>query len=242
MTMNEAFALERLSTFGPFFTLRSGSLDSNLGWRRVSDCLNDVDDDDHLVAQLIDEVGVRLVKNGSVPPTKRWIAASVLHLGWAARLTSVYAGSMALRAQVPDLAASSLYIRPLGSGRFEFGVESPTAQPVDRAWSRLSDGHLGPLASTIQRHIRIGRRLFDGNTASALAEAVETLAREQRVPLATLANQPWARPESTRGFGGWRSGPSGFRYIRNTCCGYEQLPTGSPCRDCGLRKHAGRGG
>jgi hypothetical protein len=97
MTANETFALERLSTLGPFFTLRSGSMDSSVGWRRVSDCLKEVGDDDHLIAQLIDEVGVRLAKNGSISPTKRWVAASVLHLGWAARLTSVYAGSVALR-------------------------------------------------------------------------------------------------------------------------------------------------
>jgi hypothetical protein len=227
------FVLDRLASLGPFFTLRTNCLNDGPGWRPVTDCLTDCADGDGVIGDLVAGVAGRLASGP--PMRKRWIAASVLQLGWAARLVSVYAGSLALGAAVPDLASGSLFLRPLGQGRIELGVEHLVALDAEPAWEALYDGHLVQLGIAIRRQVRIGWRLLDGNIGSALAGALDTLHRQGLVPLDHLVTQPWSCPEGIARLGGWHQSDGGLRYLRTTCCGYEQLPLGSRCGDCSLR-------
>jgi hypothetical protein len=239
VSVDGCFAFERLAPFGSFFTLRTDGVDGSSGWRPVSACLDDTPRGRQVLGRLVDRVGTRLSgPEVPLPRAKRWIAASVLQLGWAARLTSLYIGSSALGAAAPDLAATALSYRELGHGGIEFGVASPTPVDASMAWRRLYDDHLALLASAIRRQVRVGQRLLDGNIASALAGSIGSLARQRCAPLEILVTQPWSCPTPMAKLGSWRATPVGLSFRRTTCCGYEQLPQGSPCGDCGLRKHA----
>jgi hypothetical protein len=220
---------------GLFFVLRTDCGGTTAGWRQVTDLIEGTPGGARQLDELIDGVADRLSTDDQrLVATQRWIAASVLQLGWAAHLTSIYAGSLALGGTVPDLAATNVYYRPLGSGRFELGVDSPVALDAQSSWRRLSQDHLDPLADAIRRQVRIGRRLFHGNVASALAGSLATIARAGYAPLDTIVNQPWARPPDLSTHGRWIAGTDGPRYTRTTCCGYEQLPQGNRCGDCSL--------
>lgn len=247
MSCEPLFVLDQLRKLGPFFVLRTGvrseplrSSGTQAAWRPVADLLDDTPSGARRIDHLIDEVHDRLTGTGQPPPgTKPWIAASILQLGWAARLTSIYAGSLALGAAVPDVAASTAYYRLLGYGRVELGVEEPVALDAETGWKHITDDHLYPLGEAIQRRIRLGRRLLDGNIASALSGSLAMLARAGHAPLEALIDQPWASPPGIASLGSWQQSPAGPRYTRTTCCGYDRLPQGSRCRDCG-RNRRGR--
>jgi hypothetical protein len=220
----EPFALDRLAPLGPFFTLRTNCLSDGLGWRRVTDCLTGGAHGDQFIGDLGAGVADRLSGSGPpIPARDRWIAASVLQLGWAAHLTSVYAGTLAVGAPVPDMAADSLFVRSPGNGRIELGVERPVALDAEGAWTALYEGHLVPLGLAFRRQVRIGWRLLDGNIGSALAGALGTIHRHGLAPLDNLVNRPWNSPSAIARIGAWHAS-DGLNYQRTTCCGYEKLP------------------
>jgi hypothetical protein len=169
-----------------------------------------------------------------LPPRQRSIAASILHLGWAARLAAVYAGSLALGAAVPDLVADSVFLRPLGHGRIELGVEHPVALDAGDGWGALYDGHLVPLGLAIRRQVRIGSRLLDGNIGGPGPAPSRRFTARDSCPSTIWSPGPGAAPTAWPGSVDGTPSAAGLRYLRTTCCGYEQLPQGSRCGDCGL--------
>ncbi len=198
--------VQQLAAIGPYFTLGATGADSR-GWLPASSLIQDAE---HL-GQVIDEVAARL------GTTQRWIAASIFYQGWAARLTSIYAGSAVLCGAVPDLRADLVRYRPRDAG-----------------WRHLHDGHLAPLATAVRGRVRIGGYLLRGNAAAALAGALGVLAQARPEPLDALIGHGWAQPANVAPCGRWVPGPDGPRYARATCCGYEQLEQGGRCGDCSL--------
>jgi hypothetical protein len=215
--------VQELAVIGPYFTLSATEADSR-GWRRASAL---IDDADHL-GEVIGEVAARL------GTTQRWIAASVFYQGWAARLTSIYAGSAVTCGAVPDLRADLVRYRHRRSGPVDLSVVQLQPLTTDAGWRHLHDGHLAPLAAAIRGQVRIGGYLLRGNLASALAGALGVLARARREPLDALIGHGWAQPADLAPCGLWVPGPDGPRYARATCCGYEQLEHGGRCGDCSL--------
>jgi ferric iron reductase protein FhuF len=109
---------------------------------------------------------------------------------------------------------------------------------TDTGWRQVYGNHLDPAAQALRRRVRIGRRFLDSAVAAALAGSLTTLARAGHGPLDVLIAQPWAQPPQLRPHGRWTATPSGPRYLRDTCCGYQRVPDGGPCRSCPL---SGRG-
>jgi hypothetical protein len=209
--------VSELAAISPYFALREGPPDPAAGWRPVTGAD---------VAQLI----------GQSPIGVPWIAASLLYQGWAARLTSIYAGSVVLAGQVPDLSMSRMYYRTPVPGPVELLAWPLAAVDPAQGWRLLFAGHLEPLATAIREQVRIGRHLLLGNVASALAGSLATLARAGYARIDALIEQDWARPAELAQCGRWAAAPGGSRYTRRTCCGYVRLPGGGRCGDCSLNR------
>lgn len=224
------FRFAELAALGPYFALHSGD-GSHAGWRPVTSVIADGGE----LAQIIDDIATRL---GAAP---QWIAASVFYQGWAARLTSIYAGSVVLGGAIPDLAATSLRYRQPPSGPVELLAAPLTAVDAGVGWRRLVGDHLDPLADAVRRQVRIGRQLLLGNLASALAGSVVMLAHAGHGQLEDLVSQAWAQPAELVRYGRWHTATDGLRYVRTTCCGFDQLSRASRCSDCSLtRRRPGR--
>jgi hypothetical protein len=215
--------VQQLAAIGPYFALGATGADSQ-GWLPASSLIQDAE---HL-GQVIDEVAARL------GTTQRWIAASVFYQGWAARLTSIYAGSAVLCGAVPDLRADLVRYRPRRSGPVDLSVVQLQPLRTDAGWRHLHDGHLAPLAAAVRGRVRIGGYLLRGNAAAALAGALGVLAQARPEPLDALIGHGWAQPANLASCGRWVPGADGPRYARATCCGYEQLEQGGRCGDCSL--------
>lgn len=224
MTKCTELRLAELAGVGQYFVLHTGEPDHRAGWRPASAVIGDAQE----LAGLIDVVAERL------GTTERWIAASVFYQGWAARITSVYAGCAALGGAVPDLSAAALRYRFPASGPVDLLAAPLLAVDAVTGWRRLLQFHLDPLADAVRRQVRIGRHVLRGNLASALAGSLVVLAGTGHGALADLIIQGWAQPAELARCGQWRSTPAGPRYARATCCGYIQLP-GGECGDCSLR-------
>src|SRR5260221_9609466 len=156
--------VQQLAAIGPYFTLGATGADSR-GWLPASSLVQDAE---HL-GQVIDEVAARL------GTTQRWIAASIFYQGWAARLTSIYAGSAVLCGAVPDLRADLVRYRPRRSGPVDLSVVRLQPLSTDAGWRHLHDGHLAPLAAAVRARVRIGGYLLRGNAAPAPPGALRGL-------------------------------------------------------------------
>ena len=223
MSEQPRLRIGELAALGPYFALYREEGGSP-GWRPVTAVISDGGELD----QIIDGVAARL---GAAPP---WIAASVFYQGWAARLTSIYAGSIVLGGAIPDLSASSLRFRQPRSGPVELAAAPVTAVDRRAGWRRLLADHLDPLADAVRRRVRIGRHLLYGNLASALAGSVLMLAQGGHARLTDLIREDWAQPAELARYGQWRSTGDSICYARTTCCGYDQLPGAGRCGDCSL--------
>jgi hypothetical protein len=221
------FLLAELCRIGPYFALlgEDGKGSGNR-WQPVASLVADA----QTLSQVIDTVAVRL--GGA----SRWIAASVFYQGWAARLTSVYAGSVALGSAVPDLGIERLQFRLPQAGPADLVATPLVPADLDNGWRRLTDDHLEVLAAAVRQQVRIGSHLLRGNVASALAGSLATLAQAGHGSLELLIRQRWAQPAGLARYGQWIDAAAGPRYRRTTCCGYDQLPHGGRCGDCSLAR------
>jgi hypothetical protein len=228
MTAHEPAIRDQLSQMNPGFILPGGGMDDGPAWMPVIAVL----DGTARAGKLIDRAVTLVARRLQTP--EAWIAASILFEGWAARLTSLYAGSIVLDTFVPDLSASRIRYRIGSSGRVELAAAEFV--PVDAAtgWRQLYDNHLDPVAQAIRHRVRIGRRYLDSAVAAALAGSLTTLARAGHGPLDAILSQPWAQPSHVRSHGRWTATPDGPRYARDTCCGFRRVPDGGCCRSCPL--------
>ncbi|MEV7404850.1 (2Fe-2S)-binding protein [Streptomyces sp. NPDC091267] len=169
--------------------------------------------------------------------SERRVAASVAHLGLAARLWSTALGPAALTGRVPDLRARSLHWDPRQQAPDDLWTDAAAPLPGTAARIRevVQYGHLEPLAAAIRRDTPVSSRLLWGNAGSALAGAVRELigwARAHgRADVAartrTLAAELFDHPD-LRGTGA----PHGPGFRRRNCCLYYRTPGGGLCGDC----------
>jgi hypothetical protein len=226
LTGTHGLRLDRLNEISAYFAVEAGPADPADGWRPAAELLGD--EGGRLLGEVVDIAGARLAT------PRRWIAASILFQGWAARLTSIYAGCLVLDGAAPDLAASIVRYRRPATGPVDMAVDPLVRMNAGEAWRRMLDDHLHPLAEVIRAQFRVGRRILEGNIASALAGSLSTLARTGHGSLAELITRPWAQPSDLACYGSWTETADGPRYARTTCCGYLRIPGGGRCGDCSL--------
>jgi hypothetical protein len=193
--------LAALAAVGPFFALEVGTPAdlADDGWRSATELIESPD----VLRRWVEWGASRL------GTADRVVTASLLYQGWAARFTSVFAGSVVLSGAAPDLAAAGLWYRyPPGGGAIGLAVSRLSLVDPRTSWRRLVDGNLSPLGSAVRRQVRIGSRLLWGNVASAFAGTLATLDRAGHGPLERLVAAPWARPAELGGLGSWAPPPA----------------------------------
>ncbi|GEC02842.1 hypothetical protein SSP24_04970 [Streptomyces spinoverrucosus] len=165
------------------------------------------------------------------------IAASVAHLGLAARLWSATLGCAALYGRTPDL--DPRLVRWDADGRAPDDLWLMEVRPLPGDAATLVDvvlhGHLEPLAATLRARYRLAEGLLWGNAGSALAGAGRELDRWARANgrtdtadracalTAELFTHPLLRETGTL---------TGTSFRRRSCCLYYRVPGGGVCGDC----------
>ncbi|GAA0665730.1 hypothetical protein GCM10010193_16460 [Kitasatospora atroaurantiaca] len=228
--------LERVGRIGPYFSVRTSAQDAPppVGFRPLRELY--ATGPDAPLAQKIASAAGQL----NTPEAR--VAASVVHLGLAARLWSVALATSALGATVPDLDPDRAhFLLPVG-GPLDLWLPHPAvahsdAPLLDRLHHTVVTSNLGPLATAVRTVAPVAPRLLDGNAASALAGTVRVLSADPELrrtgaaqAAASLARALLDRPPLF-GTGAFTSaGPLRFR--RNSCCLYYRVPGGGVCGDC----------
>ena len=216
--LREALAVTALT--GPFFDLRL--VGPGRGWQQPADL-----DVAALTAGTARQLGTSELR----------VAASILHLGFAARLWSPVLGCVLLRGVVPDLSsllvqASSPLRLGLG-GRSGWRAESPNELRADVVGEQL-DGFAARLP------VPLADGLLRGNSASAMIGALGELVRAHPglTNRATALARALLLSEDLGGTGVLdETGPrvSAFpAFRRSSCCLYYRVPGGGLCGDCCL--------
>ncbi|MFF1838151.1 (2Fe-2S)-binding protein [Streptomyces sp. NPDC058231] len=168
---------------------------------------------------------------------ERRVAASVAHLGLAARLWSTALGAAAVGGRIPDLSADGLHWDPGHSAPDDLWLDPVPTLPgtAERIREVVQYGHLVPLAEAVRSEEKLAHGLLWGNAGSALAGAVRTLvawARDHRRPdtaerARALAAELFDHPD-LRDTGA----PHTPAFRRRSCCLYYRCPGGGLCGDC----------
>ncbi|MFJ9948753.1 (2Fe-2S)-binding protein [Kitasatospora sp. NPDC091207] len=167
------------------------------------------------------------------------VAASILHLGLAARFCSVGLGSAVLLGTVPALDPDRAQVRVPEQGPidlwtpYETHEASETHRPrehlADRLHQVLVQGQLAPLAAAVRAAVPLAGKLLDGNAASALAGALRMVEAHAAPGGARALVAELLRRPPLAGTGTLRS--TGFR--RTSCCLYYRVgPGAGVCGDC----------
>lgn len=176
---------------------------------------------------------------------ERRVAASIAHLGLAARLWSIALGPAALFGRIPALVPETLHWDPLHTSPDDLWLAGPAELPgtAERIREQVQYGHLVPLAEAVRRDGNISPQLLWGNAGSALAGAVRELvtwsrgrdrpdvAQRARALAAELFDHPDLRSTGA---------PHGPAFRRRSCCLYWRCPGGGLCGDCVFDRAPGR--
>ncbi|WP_017591736.1 (2Fe-2S)-binding protein [Nocardiopsis potens] len=230
-------ALEDIARINPFFEVPALPAD------RVRPLADLWRDPDYLDAQVA-AVRARLAERAGTAPhrVEARVAASLFFQGAAARLLSPAAASVLCHGVLADPGS-------LGWRTDAFGALAP-ARTGDRAHAAGPGGAaaalhrhvltavLAPLAGAVRARTPVASRLLWGDAASALAGALQALARARpgtagaasRTGAELLAAPPLA------GLGGPAEPGTGVAesFVRTTCCLYYRLPGAGKCGDCAL--------
>ncbi|MFD7578821.1 (2Fe-2S)-binding protein [Kitasatospora sp. NPDC059817] len=167
------------------------------------------------------------------------VAASILHLGLAARFWSVGLGAAVLLGTVPTLEHAWVRIPDQGPLDLWTPPEPPLSPPfpaplplADQLYEAVLVGQLEPLAAAVRSAVPLSARLLTGNAASALAGTLRVLDSHAPVPARALVAELLARPPLA-GTGTLRTGPRGAAFRRTSCCLYYRVgPGAGVCGDC----------
>jgi ferric iron reductase FhuF-like transporter/FhuF-like iron-sulfur protein len=234
--------LDDLTALGPFFAVASHPPGQAPvpPWRPVSELTTP----SQALRGRLDSVRAALAARGGLAAddVEPRVAASAVHLGLAARLTSPALGAAVLRRAV-DLRPGGLWWQDASGGPVPVSVPTPPETGVSQEEQDrlLFDELLVPMTTAVARLVPVSGRVLWGNVASAVNAAAAQAAR-QRPDLASRAWQaarrlfanPWLRGEPC---------PPGPAFRRASCCLFYRLPPENPsavCGDCVLRERRGR--
>ncbi|MDY0813264.1 (2Fe-2S)-binding protein [Kitasatospora purpeofusca] len=255
--MSAAPGLGRLAAVGPYFALDTGDVPGQgppPGFRPLREFY--APGRDSPLAARVREVGRRL------GTTEARVAASILHLGLAARFCSVGLGTAVLLGDVPDLTPDEAWVRVPEQGPIDLWAPYPptsTAQPAsevtltsadpgrlaDRFHRTVVEGQLTELAVAVRSTVPLSDRLLRGNAASALAGALRMLDTHiaRAAPDKTCMDPGLARilvahvldhpPLAGTGTLTVGGAQPGSGFRRTSCCLYYRVgPQAGVCGDC----------
>ncbi|RKT12015.1 ferric iron reductase FhuF-like transporter [Streptomyces sp. 1114.5] len=242
----------RLAAVGPYFALdTSPAGEPPEGFRPLPELYGTGPD-----APLAARLRVVAQRLGTAEPR---VAASILHLGLAARFWSVGLGSAVLLGSVPTL--EHAWVRIPDQGPLDLWTPLPpltapnpltpphSPEPVHPTPGPLADqlhravllGQLEPLAAAVRAVVPLSPRLLLGNAASALAGTLRVLDAHAPGAARALVAELLERPPLA-GSGTLRSGPRGTAFRRTSCCLYYRVGPGTGlCGDCCFAEPPARG-
>lgn len=151
------------------------------------------------------------------------VAASIAHLGLAARLWSVALACAAVYDAVPDL--SGLCWDADAGAPDDLWLPEVRPLPPAVLAEQVLTTHLDPLAAALHARYRLSSTLLRGNAASALVGSARQLGRQGYPGVESLAARLLDDPRLAGTFAGGR---------RRSCCLYYRVPGGGLCGDCCL--------
>jgi FhuF 2Fe-2S C-terminal domain/Ferric iron reductase FhuF-like transporter len=249
--------LDDLAALGPFFAVSAHPSGASpaVPWRSAAELLRPsatlLERIDSVQAALAARTGV------AVDAVERRVAASAVHLGLAARLTSPALGAAVLGRPL-DLDPDGLWWQDVPGGLVPLSVPGPPLRDQDRAggagpgylargagergaageWDRqLLDEVLSPVTAAIASLVPVSGRVLWGNVASAVNAAARQVAG-QRPEVAGDAWQAASRLFDRPALRG-EVNPPGPVFRRSSCCLFYRLAPGSGnlsaiCGDCVL--------
>jgi hypothetical protein len=232
---------EEITALGPFFAVRSHppGTEPPEPWQPMSR---------PLLEARVTGVGDWLAAAGGQPPgaVETRVAASVAHLGLAARLVSPALAAAVLHGLVLAPGLAELRWQPVLGGpvplslpdhAFAGGPEASPTRLADELSSRLLDGPLRELADAVAE-FSLSRHILWGNTASAVNGAATMIAAVRpdltartRTLTTLLLDRPPLRDART-------TTPDGAFRRRSCCLIYRAAPDGRGplCGDCALSR------
>jgi hypothetical protein len=229
-----------LAQLGPYFAVRIHPPGASLpdSWRPLSTLLDSPED----LRQRIGDVRSALAADRPPDAVEFRVAASVTHLGVAARLISPVLGMAALLGIVPAMDPAEVHWQPVLGGPLPLSLPAlALAGPRDQPGAGQLAGELrrsllqGPVRALtrVTAAMSVSPVVLQGNVASAVNGAASMIARARpdlTTRLATIASALLGAPELA---GTWTGSPTGFR--RRSCCLiYRASPaaTSAVCGDC----------
>ena len=235
-------ALAELSSVNSYFAVAT-TLTDDVQWLPVHQLYSDTT----ALSEILDDVRRR------IGTADLRVAASVFHLGYAARLFSIGLGMFTEHRLLIDLDPAALQYAQR-SPTMQLGLPSPVAWQISDCGESNTIGspaeqgpataltdtilteHLRPLADATRRIVAISDQLLEGNTASAALGAALALHRHRGGELAL--DPAWRLTRDLlsdhRLVGAIAFGESPNHYRRNSCCLYYRVPGGGLCGDCAL--------
>ncbi|MBY8877491.1 (2Fe-2S)-binding protein [Actinacidiphila acidipaludis] len=244
---------DQLAALGPFFAVeRHDPADPPAGtWRPVSEIADDPAVLDERVAAVR-----QFLAAGSRAPVERIevrVAASVAHLGLAARLSSPLLATAVLHGRVDPVTLADLRRQDTLGGAFPLSLPRPGSPGTTDVAGVLLDDLAAPLAAAFGR-FGVSTHILRGNAASALAGAARVIAAaggggtitrgaEARTLVEELLRHPFLAGTGGYGNSGYGNGGGGYvsGFRRHSCCLiYRAAPdhNGALCGDCALSRPA----
>ncbi|MFG3227958.1 (2Fe-2S)-binding protein [Kitasatospora sp. NPDC048194] len=216
-----------LAAVGPYFALDTSPGGPPPGFRPLPELYGTGPD-----APLAARIRVVARRLGTV---ELRVAASILHLGLAARFWSVGLGAAVLLGTVPTLERAWVRIPDQGP----IDLWTPPDQPSTDAGSLGDQLHravlvsrLEPLAAAVRAAVPLSPGLLRGNAASALAGTLRVLDPHAPGRARELVAELLDRPPLARS-GVLRTGRNGTAFRRTSCCLYYRTGPGAGlCGDC----------
>ena len=235
-----------LAQLGPYFAVSAHPPGQSLPapWRPLSSLLDSPDD----LRQRIADVRCALAADRPADAVEFRVAASVTHLGVAARLISPVLGTAVLLGRVPRMDPAQVHWQPVLGGPLPLslpasalagrGHQAGEGQPgAGQLASELRQSLLqGPVRALteVTAAMSVSPIVLQGNIASAVNAAAAMIASarpELAGQAATLRNGLLNAPELART---WTGSAAGFR--RRSCCLIYRAAPATPavCGDCVL--------
>jgi hypothetical protein len=213
--VNISAELSAISAYGGFFALTLGGPEA--GWRPLSQCYADG------FADLIDATATRY-------RTTPRIAASLVHLGHAARLWSPVLACALGHGALPDL--TTLQRADDGSAlRLPEPAGERAAPSPELLYRVVVQQHMEPLEAGLR--VKLATGLLSGNIASALVGAAQALLAVRPDLRQSIVEVTHALLDTGRLAGsGVITGELTFR--RRSCCLFYRIPDAGKCGDCPL--------
>ncbi|MCF6474185.1 hypothetical protein FAF44_38275 [Nonomuraea sp. MG754425] len=226
-------AVADVGAIGGYFELAQGE-PADAGWRPLQDLLTGRS----TLAAKIDEVARALGTR------ERRVAASIMFQGLAARLWSPPVGLAAVHGLLADLGPRELRWLPAPSGPLPLRAARLTGEHVRAPGQAAAFLHrqvvteqLEPLATTVAGLVELAPGLLWGNAASALAGAVQAVARARpgAADAAVTLGRELLAIGRLRGTGELAEPVPGRPFfVRRSCCLFYRVPGGGKCGDCAL--------